>query len=69
MSWGRTGGKEGTPKYTFGVYKLSSDALYLSMVKPNVSHIYGIRHTDGKLEYFDNQQEYNTAKNRILGQQ
>jgi hypothetical protein len=65
MSWGRTGGADGQPKYTNAVYKLASDMLYLSMAKPDAGHVYGIRHRDGTLEYFNNQQEYQAARQRL----
>ena len=68
LVWGRDGeenSKQGQPKYTLGVYKLASDVIYLSMVQPKAQHVYGIRHHGGKLEYFDDKQEYMAARQAL----
>jgi hypothetical protein len=53
--------KAGKVSYTDGFYGMATDVLYLSMVDPSKGHIYGIRHKDGKLQYFDNQADYKAA--------
>jgi|GEM_PF-6926503 hypothetical protein len=66
VSWGRES-TQSQAKYTEAVHSLASDALYLSMVKPDAQHIYGIRRTDGSLVYYTSQQEYQTAKTQLGG--
>jgi hypothetical protein len=52
---------QGQISMTDGFYGMATDVLYLSMVDPSKKQLWGIRHNDGKLEYFDSQQAYKTA--------
>ena len=67
LNWGREGGPEGRPVYTDAVYKLASDALYLSMVKPELKDVYAIRYKDDTLKYFDNKKDYQAAIRKTPG--